>query len=159
MANVGDLSSGHGVDAIIGLHVLWRSSFRIDYKAREVTFGPVTAPEAAVRLDVTPQSLAVQLGVEGRPVRLLVDSGSRPAVFFERRVRDRLPALPVHGEQVIYHIAGASHIRRVNLHLDAGGISIEDFDGFLYDAPVDGYPPENDGALGIRALASRCVEF
>ncbi|PYT20048.1 MAG: hypothetical protein DMG57_43450 [Acidobacteria bacterium] len=55
-ASVRDLSFLHGVDAIIGLDVLARSSFSIDYETREVVFGPLTAREPTVRLEVTPRS-------------------------------------------------------------------------------------------------------
>jgi hypothetical protein len=154
-AGVGDLSFLHGVDAIIGLDVLSRSSFSIDYGAREITFGPVVASEPTVRLEITPPFLTVRLGLAGRPIRLLVDTGSRRLILFER-----LPRLPVHGEQVIYHISGTSHLHRVLLPpLDAGGTVVEHLEAFMSDAPVDGYPPEIDGVLGIRALASKQAEF
>jgi hypothetical protein len=159
-AGVGDLSFLHGVDAIIGLDVLSRSSFSIDYEAKQVTFGPLVAREPTVRLQVTSPFLTVQLALAGRPIRLLVDTGSRRLVLFERRVRDRLPRLPVHGEQVLYHISGTSRLDRVFLPpLAAGGTTVEHLEGFMSDAPVDGYPPEIDGVLGIRVLAPKSAEF
>jgi predicted aspartyl protease len=110
-------------------------------------------------LEVTPPFLTVQLAVEGRPVRLLVDTGSRRLVLFERRV-GRLPRFAVHGEQVTYHITGTSRLRRVYLtHLDIGGSSIEHIEAYLSDAPVDGYPSEIDGVLGVRTLASKYAVF
>jgi hypothetical protein len=159
-AGVGDLSFLHGVDAIIGLDVLLRSSFSIDYETRQVAFGPLVAREPMVRLEVTPPFLTVQLALAGRPFRLLVDTGSRRLVLFERRVRDRLPRLPVHGEQLLYHLSGTSRLHRVLLPpLDAGGTTIEHLEGFMSDAPIDGYPPEIDGVLGLRVLASKRAEF
>lgn len=159
-AAVGDLSFLHGVDAIIGLDVLSRGSFSIDYEARELTFGPLAIREPSIRLEVTPPFLTVQLAIAGGPLRLLVDTGSRRLVLFESRVRDRLPHLPVRGELLMYHISGTSHLHRAILPpLDAGGTTIEHIEGFMSDGPVDGYPSEIDGVLGIRALASRRVEF
>lgn len=157
---VGDLSFLHGVDAIIGLDVLSRSSFSIDYEARQVVFGPLMAREPTVRLDVTPPFLTVQLALAGRPVRLLVDTGTRRLVLFERRVRDRLPPLIVHGEKVLYHVAGTSQLHRVSLPtLDVGASTLEHLEGFMSDAPVNGYPAEIDGVLGLRVLASKRAEF
>jgi hypothetical protein len=43
--------------------------------------------------------------------------------------------------------------------VDAGGTTFEHLEGFMSDAAVDGYPPEIDGVLGIRVLASKRVEF
>jgi len=159
-AGVGDLSFLHGVDAIIGLDVLARSSFSIDYETREVVFGPLTAHGPTVRLEVTPPVLTVQLPLGGRPVRLLVDTGSRRLVLFERRMRDRLAHLPVHGEKLLYHISGTSRLDRVSLPpLDVGGTTFERLEGFMSDAPVDDYPSGIDGVLGVRVLASKCADF
>jgi predicted aspartyl protease len=159
-AYVGDLAFLHGVDAVIGLDVLSRSSFSIDYETREVTFGPLAIHESTVPLEFTPPFLTVQLMLTGRPVRLLVDTGSRRLVLFERRTGNRIPRLPSQGEHLIHHISGASHLRRVFLPpVDAGGTTIEHLEGYMSDAAVDGYPPDIDGVLGIRALASKRVEF
>lgn len=159
-ADIGDLAFLHGVDAVIGLDVLSRSSFGIDYETHEVTFGAQAIHEPTVPLEFTPPFLTVQLMLAGRPVRLLVDTGSRRLVLFERRTGNRLPRLPSHGEQLIYHISGTSHLRRVFLPpVDAGGTTFEHLEGFMSDAAVDGYPPQIDGVLGIRALASKRVGF
>jgi hypothetical protein len=159
-SGVGDLSFLHGVDAIIGLDVLSRSSFSIDYEAQQLTFGSLVAREPTVRLEITPPFLTVQLTLGGRPVRLLVDTGSRRLVLFEHRVNDRLPRLRHHGEQLLYHISGISRLDRVFLPpLDAGGSTIEHVEGFMSNAPVDNYPPQIDGVLGIRVLALEGAEF
>ena len=159
-AGVGDLSFLHGVDAILGLDVLSRSSFSIDYEARQLVFGPVVASEPTVRLEFAPPFLTAQLVLAGQHVRLLVDTGSRRLLLFEHRVGDRFPRWPVHGEQLVYHLSGASVLRRVYLpSLEAGATTFERIEGFMSDAPVDGYPPEIDGVLGIRALAAKHAEF
>ena len=159
-AGVGDLSFLHGVDAIIGLDVLSRSSFSIDYEARQMSFGPMVSHAPTVRLEINSPFLTVQLAIAGQPVRLLVDTGSKRLVLFEQRVRGRLPRLPVTGELVMYHISGASKLRRVRLPpVSANGFAIERLEGFLSDAPVDGYPAEIDGVLGMRALARKGAEF
>jgi hypothetical protein len=89
-----------------------------------------------------------------------VDTGSRRLVLFERRMRDRLPHLLVHGEKLLYHISGTSRLHRVFLPaLDAGGTPLDHLEAFLSDSPVDNYPPEIDGVLGVRVLASKRAEF
>jgi len=116
-----------------------------------VSFGPLAATEPKVRLEVTGPFLSVQLALAGRPVRLLVDTGRRRVVLFERRVRGRLPHLLVHGDQVLYHISGTSQLHRVCLpRLDAGGTTIEHLEGLISDEPVDGYPPEIHGCSPSR---------
>src|SRR2546422_6993471 len=67
-AGVGDLSFLNGVDAIIGLDVLTRSSFSIDYETRQVAFGPLVPREPTVQLEGTPPFLTVRLALAGRPI-------------------------------------------------------------------------------------------
>ena len=89
-----------------------------------------------------------------------MDTGSRRLVLFERRVRDRLPPLIVHGEKVLYYVAGTSQLHRVSLPpLEVGASTLEHVEGFMSDAPVDGYPAEIDGVLGLRVLTSERAEF
>jgi hypothetical protein len=161
IAGVGDLSFlGCCVDAIIGLDVLTRRSFSIDYDHRLLTFGPLVDGDQSVPLEVIPPFLAVRLTLGGQPIRLLVDSGSRDLVLFAKRVRGRLPNLLVRNEKLLYHISGTSRLHRVLLPpLDAGGSNIDLLEGFLSDGAVDGYPAGIDGVLGIRAIASRRVDF
>jgi predicted aspartyl protease len=157
---VGDLSFLHGVDAIVGLDVLSRASFSIDYQERRLLFGPMPARQPSVRLEATPPFLTIQIVLAGQQFRLLVDTGSRRLVLFERRVHDRLPSLPAHGALLLYHMSGTSRLNRVLLpHLDAGGWTMDRVEGFMSDAPLDGYPAGIDGVLGLRVLASKRADF
>ncbi len=140
----------HGVDAVIGLDMLYHSSFTIDYEERRLVFGPVVERQPSVRLEVTPPFLTVQIELNGRSIRLIVDSGSSRLVLFERRVRDRLRPLPLHGELLIYHGSGTSRLNRVFLSaLAVGGQNREHVEAFMSDASMDGYPVGIDGVLGL----------
>jgi hypothetical protein len=75
-------------------------------------------------------------------------------------VRGRLPALLVRGDTLLLHSAGISRLGRVTLPLlVAGGCRIANVEGLLSNATVDGYPPDIDGILAVRVLASRHAEF
>jgi hypothetical protein len=159
-AGVGDLSYLHGVDAIVGLDVLSRSSFSIDYKEHQLVFGPMEAGRPSIPMEATPPFLTMRMAIAGRPVRLLVDTGSGRLVLFARRMHDRLPVLQVHGELLMYHLSGTSKLDRVILPLlTVGGSIIDRLEGFMSDAPVDDYPSGIDGVLGLRALASKHADF
>jgi predicted aspartyl protease len=162
LASVGDLSylGGQDIDAIVGLDVLTRSSFTIDYERRVITFGSIAAGDPSVHLDVTPPLLTIQVSFGGQPCRLLVDTGSRNIVLFEQRVSERLSHLRVRGDKLLYHMAGTSRLQRVVLpRLDAGSLTITGVEGLLSNADVDQYPSSIDGILGVRAIASRRVDF
>lgn len=159
-AGVGDLSYLHGVDAIVGLDVLGRYSFSIDYEQRVLALGPVAERDTGVRLEPVPPFLTVQVSIGGRPFQFLVDTGSSRLVIFGRRINGRLPLLPVHGELATYHLGGSARLQRVTLPLvTAGGATLVHLEGFLSDAPMDGYPSGIDGVLGVRVLASKRASF
>jgi hypothetical protein len=162
LAAVGDLSflgSPH-VDAIIGLDILTRSSFSIDYGRQLLTFRSLVAGDPSLHLEVTPPFLTVQVALHGHPFRLLVDTGSRSVVLFEERVRGRLPNLLVRGDKLLYHLGGVSHLQRVMLpRLEVSAGTIGDLEALLSNAPVDRYPSEIDGILGVRAIATTRADF
>jgi len=161
LADVGDLSYlGPHVDGIVGLDVLTRSSFSVDYEHQQLTFGSVVTRDPSLHLDVTPPFLTVRVEIGGHPFRLVVDTGSRHIVLFERRVRGRLPTLIVHGDTLLYHLGGITRMRRVVLPvLEAGGSTIGNIDGLLSNAAVENYPTDIDGILGMTAIASRRADF
>lgn len=160
--SVGDLSylGVPHVDAVIGLDVLTRSSFSIDYDHRVLTFGATAAGDSNLSLEIIPPFLTVRVSFGGHPVRLLVDTGSRHIVLFGQRVRDRFGNLSVRGEKLLYHMGGTSRLQRVVLpRLEAGSLTATGLEGLLSDANVDAYPSDIDGILGVRALGSRRAEF
>jgi predicted aspartyl protease len=162
LASVGDLSylGDPTIDAIIGLDVLIRSSFSIDYGHRVLTFGPIAPDDSSLQLDLIPPVLTVKVSFEGHPFRLLVDTGSRHVVLFEQRLRGRLPSLRVRGDKLLYHLVGTSRLQRVVLpRLEAGSRTITGLEGLLSNSDVDFYPSAIDGILGVRSIASRRVDF
>ena len=51
-------------------------------------------------------------------------------------------------------------LQRVTLpRVTAGGVTLDHLEGFLSDAPMDGYPSGIDGVLGVRVLASKRASF
>jgi hypothetical protein len=162
LASVGDLSylGVPNVDAIIGLDVLTRSSFSIDYDHQVLTFGSIAAADSNLPLDLVPPFLTVRVSFDGHPVRLLVDTGSRHIVLFGQRVSDRFANLRVRGDKLLYHMAGTSRLQRIVLpRLEAGSLTVTGLEGLLSNANVDPYPPDIDGILGVRAIASRRADF
>jgi Aspartyl protease len=120
----------------------------------------MAARQPSVKLEVTPPFLTIQIALAGQQFRLIVDTGSRRLVLFERRVHDRLPSLSTHGALLLYHMSGTSRLNRVLLwHLDVGGWTMDRVEGFISDAPLDGYPAGIDGVLGLRVLASKRADF
>jgi predicted aspartyl protease len=92
---VQDLSSiekrlGRRIDAVIGLDVLGRSSFSIDYKTKRLRFGPVERIRSTVSFETGTPFVIVEVRLHDRPVRLLVDTGASALMLFQSRVKDPL---------------------------------------------------------------------
>ena len=149
---VDDLSAvserfGVRIDALIGLDVLARSSFRIDYDARTMYFGPVEPLPSSAPLQITDSKLCVDLRAGTRSVRLLVDTGAEKLLLFGARV----PWLsaPSTRRQQFVNVAGNFTLREIRLDQlqlgdstmaepifvsDAANLPAYSFDGFLSTA-------------------------
>jgi predicted aspartyl protease len=159
---IGDLSYLHssGIDAIVGLDVLARRSFGIDYAARTLSFGPAERESAEAPLKVVWPFLTVRLLIAGHPIHLLVDTGSRDLVLFKSRMPAALLPLPWKGEKIVQHASGAAHLLRYELRQATLGDGRWDtLNGFVLDASTAGYPEGIDGVLGVRALGGSRVRF
>ena len=92
--HVSDLSylDGVQIDAIVGLDVLSRTSFSIDYQARALKLAPADREDAVAPMEIAWPFVTVQMTIGGALVRLLVDTGSSDLVLF----RARMPATLSH---------------------------------------------------------------
>jgi len=163
---VEDLSSlgralGVAVDGMIGLDVLGRSNFSIDYPKKRLRFGPFDQPGAvpAIPFEIGPGYLTVQIELERTPVRLMVDTGAPDLILFERHVRDRLPGIELLSQKVSGNLGGEVRLRRAKLHrATCGGTSLPLERASLMLQAAD-TPPDLDGLLGLASLGAKRVGF
>jgi hypothetical protein len=85
---VQDLSSfektlGRRIDAIVGLDVLGKTSFSINYKTKRLRFGPMERTRSTVSFKTGPPFITVQVRLHDQPVRLLVDTGASALMLFQ----------------------------------------------------------------------------
>lgn len=159
---VGDLSFlvGTRIDAIIGLDVLKFSSFQIDYESQRISFGPIRPSEAVTGFRGVWPFLIIQMEVQDRPIRLLVDTGSRDLILFESRLQDRLPKMITRGEKIIYHSSGESHLKKVLLPSSSlGQTKWKLLTAYLLDTATDAYPSDVDGVMGVLSLGVKRIRF
>jgi hypothetical protein len=161
-ASIGDLSylDGMRIDAIVGLDVLARSSFQVDYQSRRLSFAPDGSLSAVVPLEIVWPFIAVRLSVAGHLMRLLVDTGSRDVVLFKSRLPAEFLPLPWKGDKVIRHAAGSERLLRFERGpATLGGERWDKLPTYVLDASTEGYPPGIDGVLGVLALGAGRVRF
>jgi predicted aspartyl protease len=137
---------GYKVDAIIGLDVLRSSSFTINYRAKEILFGPVEGLTFSAPFDTEVPVVTIRSKLQNHQLRLVVDTGSPDVMLFESRMPDST-GLQTLGTQKTVNAGGTFRLRKVWIpdvylgqeriggqaafivsdHKDAG----DDFDGVL----------------------------
>jgi hypothetical protein len=139
---------GLRIDALIGLDVLAHSSFRIDYGARKMYFGPVEPLPSSAPFKLVDAKLCVDLHAGTRSIRLLVDTGAEKLLLFGSRV----PGLvaPTTRTQEFANVSGNFTLRAIRFERlqlgdtnltgeqiyvsDAANLPAYPFDGFLATA-------------------------
>ncbi len=154
---------GVRVDAMVGFDVLGRSDFSIDYEAKTISFehsgDPPESPDSAVPYQDGPGFMIVTMDVQGQPLRLMVDTGTRNLNLFQDRLRGRLPPLRVLDDDTTTNMAGRVRTQKVELpEARLGRREFGKLKAYIMDAPTD---PRIDfeGLLGIVSLGFRRVGF
>lgn len=73
---------GAQLDGIIGTDLLGHDQLGIDYRTRTLTLGECSAGNFRVPFETTTQLAGVRANIDGRPVRLLVDTGASATLLF-----------------------------------------------------------------------------
>jgi predicted aspartyl protease len=167
----GDLSSferhlGVRVDGMIGLDVLSRQDFVVDYESGTIAFGaapaglgPLDPAETSVPFELGPGYAVVSLDVEGRPFRLMVDTGARSLILFAPRVRGRLAGVRKLSERVIGNAGGTVALTEVVLpDASLGTVRLNAQRAALMEGQAPG-SEDLDGLLGVRSLGARRLGF
>jgi predicted aspartyl protease len=153
-------SGGMRLDGIVGLDVLARRTFSIDYAARALTFSPAGGEDWTAPLEIVPPFITVRLRVGARAVRLLLDTGSADIVLFKGRAPDVAVGSRWKGDKAVQYASGPARLQHLELRdVSIGGGSWGRIDAWALDQAPRGYPGVIDGVLGIAALGCRRVRF
>jgi predicted aspartyl protease len=161
-AGVGDLSylAGVRIDVIVGLDVLARTNFSIDYRARRLRYGPEPPDSFVAPLELDWPFVTVRMTIAGEPVRLLVDTGSRDLVLFKSRMPAALSRPPWKGDKTVQYASGSARLLRLELReVGLGAHTCDRLPAWSLDRALDGYPPGIDGVLGVQSLGCKRVRF
>jgi hypothetical protein len=72
------------IDAIVGMDILGQSPFVIDYSARVIRFGPVTALPVSVPFRLYEGMPVFDVDIDHTPVHLLFDTGAGSIILFSK---------------------------------------------------------------------------
>jgi predicted aspartyl protease len=81
---------GLRIDALIGLDVLERASFLVDYRRREIVFGDFEPLPYSAPFHLSSGPLTVDLGTDSGELRMLVDTGAQSTLLLGSRVKSIL---------------------------------------------------------------------
>jgi predicted aspartyl protease len=149
---------GIPIAGIIGLDMLSKSSFRLNYDSSEIQFGPTSHEGIPVHFDARAGIAVAEVRLRGKPVRMLVDTGSDVLVllggnFAEagwlelRNTSQRGTTLAEQNTDL--QIFSAPEILLGGKHFSKDT---------AYFAPGS-WDPAFDGVLGVRALGFRALSY
>jgi len=150
---------GIRIDALIGLDVLRRSNFTIDYPTKRIVFRAAPLVGASAPFQDTAPGLIVQMEVDGVPLHLILDTGASGMLLFQSRIRDRLPQLTSLGERMSSNLGGDFRFQSVRvaaMHL--GDTDFGQQNAFVVEDRADS-SPECDGLLGPSAVGLKQIAF
>jgi predicted aspartyl protease len=146
------------VDGIIGLDVLGKSeALMIDYQKRAISW-QVVEKDGNQRSRENWNYYVVPIVVQGRPLRLVVDTGLEGIVLFADRLRKDMPHLRTEGEEVRVDIGRlqATQVKLPGVRI-AGSETVATV--FLMNGPDVRALSGVDGYLGVASLHAKQVEF
>lgn len=158
---------GISVDAVVGLDLLTSESFRLDFARKLLVFGGDSGIDfRSVPLRADGSSLRVQLELDGRPVSMILDTGSTGVTFYEDSIENY--------QDSIENPDSDRHSVRETLLRTAGGpvlcklaivprlrLGSQDLDRrvFLVSAPRSAIQPDIAGYVGLDALGAKEITF
>jgi predicted aspartyl protease len=158
--NVMDLSQwednlGMDIAGLLGMDILARTSFRLDYERRELSFGPVDAEGIAVGYDGTTGLALADATVQGKHVRLIVDTGSDLLVVYGETWGQSPKQMSA--SQEAKSVADQVGVRAIlKPQVELGGRRFQGLPTYVVpSAESRAY----DGFVGVRALKLRGISF
>jgi len=149
---------GHKVDGIVGLDVLRKSSFTINYKTKEMLFGPIESLTFSAPFDTDVPIVTIRVEFKNQQLRLVVDSGGPDLMLFQSRVLDST-GFQALGREEVTDVSGTFPLRRVRIpEVFLGKETIGAQIAFVADDRKD-EGDDFDGVLGVRGAQFRKIAF
>jgi predicted aspartyl protease len=154
---------GTRIDAIIGLDVLARRNFTLDYGRKTVNFGSRMEGECVIGMDTRQEAGGTYVLVEvesgGQKLRLLLDTGSKDVTLFEREAAKKFAPARGRGAEVTVTAGGRNSSQEVEVEsMRLGSIVRKKQNAYAIRISEDadrGF----DGLLGPVAVGVRVIGF
>jgi len=139
------------IAGILGLDILGKVSFRLDYERQLLEFGHVNAQGIPIGLSVGLNLPIAEVRINGKAMHLLVDTGSDHLVFFAKKSSGSdCCSTPLQGNSV----AGAVPVRQAPaLEFEWNGRRFEQKPLIV----AGGEEPLFDGLMSVRSMGFRSI--
>jgi hypothetical protein len=149
---------GRRIDAVVGLDVLSKTSFGINYRTKRLRFGPVQRNRSSASFETGPSFVIVEARLHDRTVRLLVDTGASALMLFQSRLSNPI-SLPEGRLAKATNVGGDFQRQAIlipEMHLGKENLGPQR--GFMVaDQRDDGR--DFDGVLSVRGLYLEEIDF
>lgn len=144
------------IAGILGMDVLGRNSFRLDYENQVIEFGEIAPAGIPVNLSARSDLPIAEIKIGGKLLHLLVDTGSDRLVFFGARSAAEFPSNTANNLLQGNSVASRVPVRAVSpLEFELSG---QRFHQNAYYVP-DSEEPLFDGLLSVRSLGIRVLSL
>jgi len=151
------------IDAVIGLDLLARRNFSLDYHRKKLVFDNDTNAASGIVFQMKNEAggtyILIPLESDGENLQMLLDTGTKDLMLFQRRLGGSLKQLHIHSEDFNLNAGGKDTLAEIEMQsVNVGPISRHKQKAYIWTTPERNLR-DFDGLLGPTALGATAVAF